>query len=167
MNCAQVELAAQENGGNVVPRVRKEDGLLARQSLVFGGGDGFLVRHGRAVSLSGGHHHPFHGPGAALRRPELLQTGQRHRCRSGQRHLSLFQGSNYVRWHQLEVWLDTFNLNDHYHLALFHSCFLNGNLVSYIVHLKPKQKKVHIPLFIRVFFCIKKRSPVTDKHTNW
>ena len=38
-------------------------------------------------------------------------------------------------------------------LALFYSCFLDGNFVSYIAQLEPKQtkKKAYIPLFIKGF----------------
>ena len=44
-------------------------------------------------------------------------------------------------------WLDTFNLNDYCHRSLFYRCFLDGNLVFYIVHLKPKQKSKYFTVY--------------------
>ena len=39
--------------------------------------------------------------------------------------------------------LDTFNINDHCHHAIFHRYFLNSHSIPYIVRTKPKQISIH------------------------
>ena len=53
-----------------------------------------------------------------------------------------------------KFWFDTFNFNDHCHLAILYWCFLSGNLVQ----LEPKQKSIYFA--ISKVFCKK----VTNKH---